>query len=133
VGRRKASPGSARQNIRISFAEVAPAESTSLLGSNSTLYPLNFAMNSTNLCTGKLKISSFISLHFILFLSKEGVRYILLQRFIHSWDQESHDSLGREPVLWIQIFPFAPTPAHPNCFQAMTREDRTKAARETDL
>lgn len=50
MGRRKASPGSARQNTRLSFAEVAPAVSTILLGSKVTLFPLISDMKSTNAC-----------------------------------------------------------------------------------
>lgn len=55
MGRRKASPGSARQNMRVSFAEVAPAVSTNLLQSNSTLFPLISDINSTIAYKKKLK------------------------------------------------------------------------------
>lgn len=50
MGRRKASPGSARQNIRVSLAEVAPAVRTILLVSKVTLFPLISDINSTSAC-----------------------------------------------------------------------------------
>lgn len=50
MGRRKASPGLARQNIKVSLAEVAPAVSTRLFGSNVTLFDLISDMKSANDC-----------------------------------------------------------------------------------
>lgn len=58
MGRRKASPGSARQKIRVSLAEVAPAASMRLFESNFTLFPLISDMKSTNACKKWVKDKS---------------------------------------------------------------------------
>ena len=46
MGKRKASPGSARQNMRVSLADVEPAARTIFRGSNVTLLPLISSINS---------------------------------------------------------------------------------------
>ena len=48
MGRMKASPGSARQNIIISLARVAPDVRTRFSGTKFTPFPLIFDINSTS-------------------------------------------------------------------------------------